>query len=84
MIYNFDDCSLDVDRQELRRGGALVEIEPQVLDLLQYLIRNRERIVSKDDLIANVWKGRVVSDSTLTSRITSARQAIGDRAIISG
>jgi TolB-like protein/Flp pilus assembly protein TadD len=78
LIYNFDDCSLDVDRQELRRGGALVEIEPQVLDLLQYLIRNRERIVSKDDLIANVWKGRVVSDSTLTSRITSARQAIGD------
>jgi DNA-binding winged helix-turn-helix (wHTH) protein len=56
LIYNFDDCSLDVDRQELRRGGVLVEIEPQVLDLLQYLIRNRDRIVSKDDLIANVWK----------------------------
>jgi TolB-like protein len=78
LIYNFEDYSLDLDRQELRRGGVLVEIEPQVLDLLQYLIRNRDRIVSKDDLIANVWKGRVVSDSTLTSRITSARQAIGD------
>ena len=78
MIYNFEDYSLDVDRQELRHAGNLVDVEPQVLDLLQYLIRNRERIVSKEDLIANVWNGRIVSDSTLTSRITSARQAIGD------
>ena len=78
MIYNFENYSLDVDRQELRRAGNLVVIEPQVLDLLQYLIRNRRRIVSKDDLIANVWNGRIVSDSTVTSRITSARQAIGD------
>ena len=59
-------------------GPTLVVVEPQVLDLLHYLIRNRERVVSKDDLIADVWKGRIVSDSTLTSRITSARQAIGD------
>jgi TolB-like protein/Flp pilus assembly protein TadD len=78
LIYNFEDYSLDVDRQELRRGGNLVDVEPQVLDLLQYLIRNRERIVSKEDLIANVWNGRIVSDSTLTSGITSARQVIGD------
>jgi DNA-binding winged helix-turn-helix (wHTH) protein len=78
LIYNFENYSLDVDRQELRRAGNLVVIEPQVLDLLQYLIRNRQRIVSKDDLIANVWNGRIVSDSTVTSRITSARQAIGD------
>ncbi len=78
LIYNFEDYSLDTDRQELRRGGELVAVEPQVLDLLLYLIRNRDRVVSKDDLIANVWKGRIVSDSTLTSRITSARQAIGD------
>jgi len=78
LIYNFEEYSLDVDRQELRRGAELVGVEPQVLDLLHYLIRNRERVVSKDDLIADVWKGRIVSDSTLTSRITSARQAIGD------
>lgn len=78
MIYNFENYSLDVDRQELRRGADLVAVEPQVLDLLQYLIRNRERVVSKDDMIAHVWNGRIVSDSTLTSRITSARQAIGD------
>lgn len=78
MIYSFENHVLDVGRQELRRGGELVAVEPQVLDLLQYLIRNRERVVSKDDLIANVWNGRIVSDSTLSSRITAARQAIGD------
>ena len=78
MIYNFENYSLDIDRQELRRGADLVAVDPQVFDLLQYVIRNRERVVSKDDLIANVWHGRIVSESTLTSRITSARQAIGD------
>ena len=78
MIYQFADCSLDVERQELRRGAELVDVEPQVLDLLQYLIRNRERVVSKDDLIEHVWHGRIVSESTLTSRITAVRQAIGD------
>jgi TolB-like protein len=78
LIYNFESFSLNVDRQELRRGADLVAVEPQVLDLLQYLIRNRERVVSKDDLIAHVWNGRIVSDSTLTSRITTARQALGD------
>jgi len=78
LIYNFEEYSLDTDRQELRHGGDLVAVEPQVLDLLLYLIGNRERVVSKDDLIAHVWKGRIVSDSTLTSRIASARQAIRD------
>src|SRR5262245_53945693 len=78
LIYQFEDYSLDVERQELRRGTELVDVEPQVLDLLQYLIRNRERVVSKDDLIEHVWHGRIVSESTLTSRITAARQAIGD------
>ena len=78
MIYKFGNCSLDVDRQELRRGTDLVAVEPQVLDLLLYLIRSRDRMVSKDDLIAHVWHGRIVSESTLTSRMTAARQAIGD------
>src|SRR5690242_2493193 len=58
MLYSFEDYSLDVTRQELRRGAAVVAVEPQVLDLLHYLIRNRERLVSKDDLIAHVWNGR--------------------------
>ena len=78
MIYRFGSYSLDVDRQELRCGDDLVQVEPKVLDLLQYLIRNRERVVSKDDLIANVWGGRIVSESTLTSRIAATRRAIDD------
>lgn len=78
LIYEFGDYCLDIGRQELRCAKARVEIEPQVLDLLHYLIRNRERVVSKDDLIADIWQGRIVSDSTLTSRITAARRAIGD------
>src|SRR5271154_815794 len=57
---------------------APVHVEPQVFDLLVYLVKNRDRVVSKDDLIASVWGGRIVSDSTLTSRINAARNAIGD------
>jgi DNA-binding winged helix-turn-helix (wHTH) protein/pimeloyl-ACP methyl ester carboxylesterase len=78
LLFRFAHCSLDLGRRELRRGGTLVEIEPQVFDLLVYLVRNRDRVVTKDDLIAGVWNGRIVSDSTLTSRITAARKAIGD------
>jgi TolB-like protein/Tfp pilus assembly protein PilF len=74
----FEGYSLDVDRRELRRGSDLVAIEPQVFDLLAYLVKNRERVLTKDDLIAAIWDGRVVSESTLTSRINSARKAIGD------
>ena len=60
------------------RGGEPVTLQPQVFDLLLYLLRNRDRVVSKDDLIAHVWNGRIVSDSTLTSRINAVRTAIGD------
>jgi len=69
---------LDVERRELRRGDALIAVEPQVFDLLVYLVRNRDRVVSKDDLIAAVWGGRIVSDSTLTSRVNAVRKAVGD------
>src|ERR1700755_1108512 len=69
---------LDTDRRELRRGSQAIAAEPQVLDLLIYLVQNRDRVVSKDDLIASVWGGRIVSDSTLTSRVYAARKAIGD------
>jgi TolB-like protein len=78
MIYLFEDCSLDVERRELRRRADLVPVEPQVLDLLQYLIRNRDHVVSKDELITAVWNGRIVSDSALSSRITAVRHAVGD------
>ena len=78
MLYRFDDFSLDTDRRELRRGTDIVRLEPQVFDLLVYLIRNRERVVSKDDLIAAIWGGRIVSESALTTRINAVRGAIGD------
>lgn len=78
VIYVFDDYSLDTDRRELRRRGSLVPVQPQVFDFLQYLISQRHRVVSKDDLIGAVWGGRIVSESTLSSRITGVRQAICD------
>ena len=78
MRFRFGDYLLDVDRRELRRGGEPVEVEPQVFDLLAHVIRHRDRVVSKDDLLASVWHGRIVSDSTLSSRINAARRAIGD------
>jgi TolB-like protein len=76
--FVFSDHRLDADRRELRRGAEPIALEPQVFDLLVYLIENRDRVVSKDDLIATVWGGRAVSDSTLTSRINAARKAVGD------
>jgi TolB-like protein len=76
--FLFADHVLDTDRRELRRGGEGLAVEPQVFDLLVYLVGNRDRVVSKDDLIGAVWGGRAVSDSTLTSRINAARKAIGD------
>jgi TolB-like protein len=78
MTLSFGDCEINIERRELRRADAPVHVEPQVFDLLIYLVQNRDRVVSKDDLIASVWGGRIVSDSTLTSRINSARKAIGD------
>src|ERR1700690_2569990 len=76
--FLFANHTLDTDRRELRRGSEPIAVEPQVFDLLTYLVRNRDRVVSKDDLIASVWGGRIVSDSTLTSRINAARKAVGD------
>src|SRR5262245_15757653 len=76
--YLFADCVFDTDRRELRRGADLLSVTPQVFDVLQYLIRNRERVVSKDELIAAVWDGRIVSDAALTTRINVVRNAIGD------
>jgi DNA-binding winged helix-turn-helix (wHTH) protein/pimeloyl-ACP methyl ester carboxylesterase len=78
VLLQFGAFSIDVDRRELRRASELVEIEPQVFDLLVYLIRNRQRVVSKDDLLESVWGGRIVSESALTSRINAARRAVGD------
>jgi TolB-like protein len=78
LLYSFENFTLDTDRRELRRGPVLVTMTPQVFDLLEYLIRNRERVVSKDDLIASIWDGRIVSESALTTSINAARSAIAD------
>jgi TolB-like protein len=76
--FIFDNHRLDTERRELHRGSERIAVEPQVFDLLIFLLQNRDRVVSKDDLFASVWGGRVVSDSTLTSRINAARKALGD------
>jgi adenylate cyclase len=78
LIYFFKNHILDADRRELRRDTTLIPVEPQVFDLILYLVRNRDRVVSKDDLIDAVWGGRIVSESALTTRINAARTAIGD------
>jgi TolB-like protein len=76
--YLFENYTFDSDRRELRRGAEIVSVAPQVFDLLDYLIRNRERVVSKDDLICAIWSGRAVSDAALTTRLNAVRSAIGD------
>jgi TolB-like protein len=76
--YLFEEYTFDTDLRELHRGAEVVSIAPQVFDLLEYLIRNRERVVSKDDLINAVWNGRIVTDTALTTRLNVARSAIGD------
>ena len=78
MQFLFADHTLDTDRRELHRGATPIAVEPQVFDLLTFLVQNRDRVVSKDDLFASVWGGRIVADSTLASRINAARKAVGD------
>jgi TolB-like protein len=78
MAYIFDRFELDAEKVELRKDGTRVALEPQVLSLLLLLVENRERMVSKDEIIEKIWKGRIVSESALTSRIKSARRVLGD------
>jgi DNA-binding winged helix-turn-helix (wHTH) protein len=77
-VYAFDDCCLDPARVELRRDGEPVHVEPQVFDVLAFLLVHRDRVVTKTELLDEVWGNRFVSDSTLTSRVKAARRAIGD------
>jgi DNA-binding winged helix-turn-helix (wHTH) protein len=78
LLYSFEDFVLDTEQRELRRGLRLIAVQPQVFDLLAFLIANRHRVVGKDDLIGAVWDGRIVSESALTTRINAARTAISD------
>jgi len=78
MIYRFGSFELDLATVELRDGGQARKLEPQVFALLALLVENRERLVSKEEIIDKVWDGRVVSDAAVASRVKSARQALGD------
>ena len=78
MKYRFAEFEIDLSRRELRRLGESVHIEPQVFDLIVHLVRNHDRIVSKDELIETIWNGRIISEAALSSRINGARRALGD------
>jgi TolB-like protein len=78
VLYSFEDYTLDTDRRELRRGAHLVAVEPQVFDLLHFLVRHRDRVVTRDNILDAVWNGRAVSESALAVRINAARLAISD------
>src|SRR5260370_40740951 len=76
LLFWFEDYALDTDRRELRQGPALLSVEPKVFDLLVFLVRNRDRVVSKDDLLASVWGGRIMSESALTIRLNTGGRII--------
>ena len=78
MPLSFAGHEVDLRRQELRRDGSRVHVEPQVFDLIVHLLRNRDRVVSKDELLDTIWNGRIVSEAALSSRINAARKAVGD------
>jgi len=78
MRFTINGCSIDTGSYEVRRNGAVVPVEPQVFDLLIYLLEHRDRVITKDEIIEHIWNGRCVSDAALSSRIKAVRQAIGD------
>jgi pimeloyl-ACP methyl ester carboxylesterase len=78
MALAFGGMELDLAQFELRRAGAPVPLEPQVFDVLVYLVQHRDRVVAKEELMDQIWGGRFVSETAVTSRIKQARRAIGD------
>jgi DNA-binding winged helix-turn-helix (wHTH) protein/tetratricopeptide (TPR) repeat protein len=78
VILTFDEFELDIDRFELRRNGQPRKVEPKVFDLMVHFAKNPGQVFSRDDLIAAVWRGRMVSDATVSTCIKSARKALGD------
>ena len=78
MIFNFGPFAVDTDRLELTQSGEPIAVQPQVFSLLVYLLSNNDRVVSKDELINEVWQGRIVGDGTLNARINALRRALGD------
>ncbi|HEX9558962.1 MAG TPA: winged helix-turn-helix domain-containing protein, partial [Reyranella sp.] len=78
MIFRINRCTVDTAAFELRRDEAVVAVQPQVFDLLVFLLENRHRVVTKDEIFERIWKNRIVSEAALSSRIKAVRQAIGD------
>jgi DNA-binding winged helix-turn-helix (wHTH) protein len=78
VIYRFGPYQLDTDRLELRRSGVPVRVEPQVFDVLAHLVTHRDRLVTREELLDEVWGDRFVGESVLTSRLKAARRAVGD------
>ena len=78
MIYQSQNFALDTQSYSLERNGDKHAVEPQVFDLLVYLIENRNRVVTRDELLDNLWNGRIVSDSAINARLKQARKAVGD------
>jgi DNA-binding winged helix-turn-helix (wHTH) protein/tetratricopeptide (TPR) repeat protein len=78
LLYTFDNYVLDPDRRELRKSAAVIAMEPQAFDLLLHLVRHRDHVVSRDEMIEQIWGGRIVSESALSTRINAVRTAIGD------
>lgn len=74
MIFTINGCEIDAGAYEVRRGGTVVPVEPQVFDLLVLLLENRNRLVTKDEILEHVWKGRAVSEAALSSRVKAARK----------
>ena len=77
-IIRFEDVEIDLTRGELLRDGQAIDVEPQVLDLLTFLAENAGRLVTRDEILEEIWQGRIVSESAIASRISAARQAVGD------
>ena len=78
MVLAFGDHRLDIERRELWCGANTIDLEPKAFDLLAFLVLHRDRVVTKDDLLQEVWGGRIVSESALTTRINAVRRALGD------
>ena len=78
LIYQFNQITLDTAQYRLSLSGKPVAVEPQVFDLLTYLVEHKDRVVTRDELLENLWKGKIVTDSALGARLKAARKAVGD------
>ncbi len=78
MNYRFEEFEIDTQNYRLSKNGIMIEVEPKVFDLLSYLVVNRDKLVTRDELFENIWSGQIVSDTSLSNQIKAARKAIGD------